>query len=95
MKQQTNIDPTTVATVWHSMQTICKEMRHLVTAAEREEQQLAVIENRADITPVRQMRVVSAVVGIVGQEDVAGMDVIFEHLDQFLDRKRRAEKLVR
>lgn len=24
------IDPTTVATVWHSMQTICKEMRHLV-----------------------------------------------------------------
>ncbi len=25
-----NIDPTTVATVWHSMQTICKEMRHLV-----------------------------------------------------------------
>ena len=30
MKQQTNIDPTTVATVWHSMQTICKEMRHLV-----------------------------------------------------------------
>ena len=30
MKQQVNIDPTTVATVWHSMQTICKEMRHLV-----------------------------------------------------------------
>ena len=30
MKQQANIDPTTVATVWHSMQTICKEMRHLV-----------------------------------------------------------------
>ena len=27
---KTNIDPTTVATVWHSMQTICKEMRHLV-----------------------------------------------------------------
>ena len=26
----TKIDPTTVATVWHSMQTICKEMRHLV-----------------------------------------------------------------
>src|SRR5208283_896871 len=25
-----NIDPTTVATVWHSMQTICKELRHLV-----------------------------------------------------------------
>ncbi len=25
-----NIDPTTVATVWHSMQTICKEMRHIV-----------------------------------------------------------------
>ena len=25
-----NIDPTTVATVWHSMQAICKEMRHLV-----------------------------------------------------------------
>jgi N-methylhydantoinase B len=25
-----NIDATTVATVWHSMQTICKEMRHLV-----------------------------------------------------------------
>ena len=25
-----NIDPTTVATVWHSMQTICKEMRHMV-----------------------------------------------------------------
>lgn len=25
-----NIDPTTVATIWHSMQTICKEMRHLV-----------------------------------------------------------------
>ena len=24
------IDPTTVATVWHSLQTICKEMRHLV-----------------------------------------------------------------
>src|SRR3974377_167897 len=30
MVQQVNIDPTTVATVWHSMQTICKEMRHLV-----------------------------------------------------------------
>ena len=27
---QSNIDATTVATVWHSMQTICKEMRHLV-----------------------------------------------------------------
>ena len=25
-----NIDPTTVATIWHSMQTICKEMRHMV-----------------------------------------------------------------
>jgi len=25
-----NIDPTTVATIWHSMQTICKEMRHVV-----------------------------------------------------------------
>ena len=25
-----NIDPTTVATIWHSMQTICKEMRHIV-----------------------------------------------------------------
>ena len=25
-----NIDATTVATVWHSMQTICKEMRHIV-----------------------------------------------------------------
>ncbi|MCC7167396.1 MAG: hypothetical protein IT565_07480, partial [Rhodospirillales bacterium] len=24
------IDATTVATVWHTMQTICKEMRHLV-----------------------------------------------------------------
>jgi N-methylhydantoinase B len=24
------IDPTTVATIWHSMQTICKEMRHIV-----------------------------------------------------------------
>src|SRR3974377_2272802 len=30
MKQQVNTDPTTVATGWHSMQTICKEMRHLV-----------------------------------------------------------------
>src|SRR5664279_1219604 len=30
MNQQSNIDATTVATVWHSMQTICKEMRHLV-----------------------------------------------------------------
>ncbi len=30
INQQVNIDPTTVATVWHSMQTICKEMRHLV-----------------------------------------------------------------
>ena len=28
--KQANIDATTVATVWHSMQTICKEMRHLV-----------------------------------------------------------------
>ncbi|HYA05263.1 MAG TPA: hypothetical protein VEF90_05185 [Xanthobacteraceae bacterium] len=28
-----NIDPTTVATVWHSMQTVCKEMRHLVERA--------------------------------------------------------------
>lgn len=27
---QSNIDTTTVATIWHSMQTICKEMRHLV-----------------------------------------------------------------
>ena len=25
-----NIDATTVATVWHSMQTICREMRHIV-----------------------------------------------------------------
>ena len=23
-------DPTTVATVWHSMQTICREMRHVI-----------------------------------------------------------------
>ena len=23
-------DPTTVATVWHSMQTICREMRHVM-----------------------------------------------------------------
>src|ERR1022692_4271271 len=27
---QSNIDATTVATVWHSMQTICREMRHIV-----------------------------------------------------------------
>jgi N-methylhydantoinase B len=25
-----NVDATTVATIWHSMQTVCKEMRHLV-----------------------------------------------------------------
>lgn len=30
MKIIPNIDPTTVATIWHSMQTICKEMRHMV-----------------------------------------------------------------
>lgn len=30
MKIISNIDPTTVATIWHSMQTICKEMRHMV-----------------------------------------------------------------
>ena len=29
-KKIPNIDPTTVATIWHSMQTICKEMRHMV-----------------------------------------------------------------
>jgi N-methylhydantoinase B len=28
-----NLDPTTVSTVWHSMQTICKEMRHIVKRA--------------------------------------------------------------
>jgi len=30
MQSRPNIDATTVATVWHSMQTICKEMRHIV-----------------------------------------------------------------
>src|SRR3974377_908806 len=30
MRNEPNIDATTVATVWHSMQTICKEMRHIV-----------------------------------------------------------------
>lgn len=30
VKSKAKIDPTTVATVWHSMQTICWEMRHLV-----------------------------------------------------------------
>lgn len=30
MQNTPNIDATTVATVWHSMQTICKEMRHIV-----------------------------------------------------------------
>jgi N-methylhydantoinase B len=27
---KTTVDPTTVATVWHSMQTICREMRHII-----------------------------------------------------------------
>jgi N-methylhydantoinase B len=30
MTNKPNIDATTVATIWHSMQTICKEMRHMV-----------------------------------------------------------------
>ena len=40
------------------------------------------------------MRVVSAVVGIVGQKHVAGIDIVGEHLDQILYGERRAEKLV-
>src|SRR3974390_3799580 len=28
--KQIKVDPTTVATVWHSMQTICREMRHVM-----------------------------------------------------------------
>ena len=67
---------------------------HLMAAAEREEQQLVLVEDRADIAPVGQMRCVSAMIGIVGQEHVAGMNVALEHLDQFLDGIGRPEMLI-
>src|ERR1700690_166759 len=62
-------------------------------AAEREEQQLALVEDGTDVTPVRQMAVVTAMVGIVGQKHVPGIDVIGKQFNQILYGERRAEKL--
>src|ERR1039458_6439693 len=67
----------------------------LVAAAQGEEQQLAVIKDRADIAPVRKMAIEAAVIRIVGQEDVAGVDVAGEVANQILDGERRAKELHR
>ena len=68
---------------------------HLMAAAQSEEQQLAVIKDRADIAPIGKVAIVAAVIGIVGQEDVAGVDVAGEIANQILDGERGAEELHR
>ena len=66
---------------------------HLMRPAQREEQQFAFEEDGPEEPPVGQVVVETAVVGIVGQEYVAGVDIPFEPLQNELHRKLAAHEL--